>query len=70
MDIAPNVPDRICLDAEGGIWSADPRNNEVIRVLEGGKITARLSTGERGAYACMLGGVARRRLYGISLEPV
>ena len=62
-DIAPNVPDGICLDAAGAIWSADPRNNEVIRVEEGGNVTARLSTGEEGAYACMLGGPERRTLF-------
>ena len=62
-DLAPNVPDGICLDAEGAIWSADPRNREVIRVVEGGEVRDRLPTGERGAYACMLGGPERRTLF-------
>ncbi|MCH9675473.1 MAG: SMP-30/gluconolactonase/LRE family protein [Gammaproteobacteria bacterium] len=62
-DLKPQVPDGICLDASGGVWCADPRNNEVIRVVEGGSVTHRLSTGDRGAYACMLGGPERRRLF-------
>ena len=62
-DLAPNVPDGICLDTEGGVWCADPRNKEVVRVEEGGEITDRISTGDRGAYACILGGEDRRSLF-------
>lgn len=70
FDIAPNgdlrnrrlwaqlpdkaVPDGICLDSDGGIWSASPTTNECIRQKEGGEITHRISV-DRGAYACMLG---------------
>ena len=62
-DIAPHLPDGICLDAEGAVWSADPRGNAVIRVAEGGKILDRVSTGDLGAFACMLGGEDGRTLF-------
>ncbi len=56
-------PDGICLDAEGAIWVADPFGKRVVRVFDGGRIERSLSTGERGAYACMLGGPDRRTLF-------
>lgn len=62
-DLGDNVPDGICLDREGAIWVADPRNNEAFRVHEGGQITDRISTGERGSYACVLGGEDGRTLF-------
>lgn len=56
-------PDGICLDTDGAIWVADPRGNRVVRMFEGGLIVQTISTGERGAYACMLGGEDRRTLF-------
>ena len=56
-------PDGICLDAEGAVWVADPWGNKVLRVFEGGRIERTISTGDRGAFACMLGGEDRRTLF-------
>ena len=49
------VPDGICLDEQGGIWSASPTSNECIRQVEGGEVTHRIAL-DRGAFACMIGG--------------
>lgn len=56
-------PDGICLDAEGAVWVADARSPRVIRVLDGGRIERTVATGERFAFACMLGGPDRCTLY-------
>jgi sugar lactone lactonase YvrE len=50
-----DVPDGICLDADGCIWSALPRSRACIRQREGGEVTHRLELDQR-AFACMLGG--------------
>jgi sugar lactone lactonase YvrE len=48
------IPDGICLDQQGGIWSASPTSNDCIRQLEGGEVTHRIEL-DRGAFACMIG---------------
>lgn len=56
------VPDGICLDDEGAIWVASPVGNCVLRLAEGGEVLDRIDL-DRKAYACMLGGPDRRRLF-------
>ncbi|TNF86578.1 MAG: hypothetical protein EP301_08395, partial [Gammaproteobacteria bacterium] len=56
------VPDGICLDAHGGIWSASPASNECLRQVEGGQVTHRVAV-DQGAFACMLGGDDGRSLF-------
>jgi sugar lactone lactonase YvrE len=62
-DLPDVFPDGMCLDAEGALWVADARGKRVVRVFEGGRIAQTISTGEQGAYACMLGGDDRRTLF-------
>jgi sugar lactone lactonase YvrE len=56
-------PDGISLDAEGAVWVADARGQDVIRVFAGGRIAERIGVGERSVFACMLGGPDRRTLF-------
>src|SRR5262245_10119366 len=60
--IAPLVPDGICLDTDDCIWVASPPTSEVARIREGGEVLDRIAV-ETHAYACMLGGAARRTLF-------
>ena len=62
------VPDGICLDEEGGIWSASPTTNDCLRVVEGGEVTHRLEF-DQGAFACMLGGATLYVLTSGSSDP-
>jgi len=55
-------PDGVCLDAEGAIWVAAPHPGEVVRVLQGGDVTHRVSVSTK-PYACMLGGDDRCTLF-------
>ena len=50
-------PDGICLDPSGAVWLATATTPEVLRVAEGGEVTARvaLSSGQT-SYAVALGG--------------
>lgn len=56
------APDGICLDEKGGIWVSAPGRHRVVRVLEGGELTHIVKV-ENDAYACILGGPDRNRLF-------
>lgn len=61
----PNMfPDGCCLDAAGGIWFADALGSQVVRVVEGGEVTHRVST-PMPTFACMLGGPNETTLYAL-----
>ena len=62
-DLGDCFPDGICLDADGAVWVADARRNRVLRVRADGSVERTLTTGQSGAYACMLGGPERRTLF-------
>jgi sugar lactone lactonase YvrE len=57
------VPDGICLDADGAVWSACPLSGRVLRVKEGGEVLDEVKVSHDFAFACMLGGADRRTLY-------
>lgn len=57
-------PDGICLDAEGQVWVATARTPEVLRVREGGEVTARVHVASGSlSFACALGGPDGRTLF-------
>lgn len=55
-------PDGICADAEGAIWAPSFGTGEVLRVLDGGAITHRVSF-NGSAIACQLGGDDGKTLF-------
>jgi sugar lactone lactonase YvrE len=54
--------DGICLDPEGAVWVADATGDRLVRVVEGGAITAEVKPGTP-VYACVLGGADGRTLF-------
>ncbi len=54
-DLGHDVPDGICIDAEGAVWYADVPHRHCVRVAEGGAVLRTVPL-DRGAFACALGG--------------
>ena len=61
------APDGCSMDAEGGIWFSDALGKQVVRVIEGGKVTHQLPTGDN-TFACMLGGEDGTTLFVLTCE--
>jgi len=51
-----DIPDGICLDAEGCIWSTAPFTSSILRVSPTGGVVERIGFDDTRPYACMLGG--------------
>ena len=66
-DLGDGVPDGICIDADNAVWYADVPNNRCVRVREGGEVLQTVTV-DRGCFACMLGGEAKKTLYIIATE--
>ncbi len=63
-DLVNGVPDGICIDAENAVWYADVPNK---RCREGGEVLQTINL-DRGCFACMIGGPAKRTLFLIATE--
>lgn len=63
-EIPGTAPDGCTMDAAGGIWFSDALGSQVVRVEEGGDVTARVST-PMPTFACMLGGDDGRTLFAL-----
>ena len=66
-DLQGGVPDGICLDAENAIWYGDVPNKRCVRVRQGGEVLQAIHL-DRGCFACILGGAARRTLFLMATE--
>ena len=62
-----SAPDGMCADAEGAIWYASVPGQRCTRVAEGGEVLDTVAA-DRGCFACMLGGEARRTLFMLAQE--
>jgi sugar lactone lactonase YvrE len=63
-------PDGICLDADGGVWTAMTLAHRFERIVAvgggNGHVTHRIDIGDRAAIACTLGGPEDRTLFMLS----
>jgi sugar lactone lactonase YvrE len=66
-ELGSDVPDGICVDAEGAVWYADVPNRHCVRVREGGEVLQTIEL-DRGCFSCALGGPEGRTLFIVATE--
>jgi len=66
-DLGNDVPDGICIDAEGAVWYADVPNRHCARVAEGGQVLQTVTL-DRGCFSCALGGPHGRTLFIVATQ--
>ncbi|MFN2561050.1 MAG: SMP-30/gluconolactonase/LRE family protein [Jatrophihabitans sp.] len=66
-ELGTDVPDGICVDAEGAVWYADVPNRHCVRVREGGQVLQTIEL-DRGCFSCALGGPDGRTLFIVATE--
>lgn len=68
IELPGEVPDGICLDAEGGIWVSCFLGNRFVHVDRNGTIDAEIKVPGRNAVACQLGGSDGRSLFCLTYD--
>lgn len=63
IELPGEVPDGICLDAEGNIWAACYLGRRFVQIDRKGRIIGEISIQDRNAVACQLGGADGRSLF-------
>lgn len=63
IELPGEVPDGICLDAEGNIWAACYLGSRFVQVDRRGRIIGEIPVPGRNAVACQLGGADGRTLF-------